>query len=111
MTGKEDLKREIDNQCEENIKLYKIFQYRLHEENMQPLISEWRQGSKRVKELLSQLYELEKEEKESNKGDSINKKHINGYSEAIDREITSSTYIRAEKRLSKEIMIFVGGQV
>lgn len=105
----EELKQEINNQREENIRLYEIFQYRLHEENMQPLVCTWRDGSKKLKELLNQLWELEKEEKKNKTSDVISKKYVNGYGEATGREITSSTYIRADRRLSKEIMSFVGG--
>ena len=105
----EELKQEINKQGEENIRLYEIFQYRLHEENMQPLIDTWRQGSKKLKELLSQLYELEKKEKENKNSNTPSEIFVNGYGEATSREITSSTYIRADRRLSKEVMSFVGG--
>ena len=97
----EALKRMIDSQQEENIRLYEIFQYRLHDENMQPLINDWRDGSRKLKELLYRLYELEKAEKKSDKSNVVSKKQA--------REITSSTYIRADRRLSKEIMSFIGG--
>ena len=97
----EALKRMIDSQREENIRLYEIFQYRLHDENMQPLINDWRDGSRKLKELLYRLYELEKAEKKSDKSNMVSKKQA--------REITSSTYIRADRRLSKEIMSFIGG--
>ena len=104
----EELKQEINKQREENIRLYEIFQYKEYKEEMQPLLNTWRQGSKRLKELLNQLYESEKAEKE-NKVSKVSEKYINGYGEATSREITSSTYIRADRRLSKEIMSFIGG--
>ena len=97
----EELKLEINNQQEENTRLYEIFQYRLHEENMQPLINDWRAGSKRLKELLNRLYDLEQVKKKITGNNVINEKQA--------REITSSTYIRADRRLSKEIMSFIGG--
>lgn len=100
-TNIEELKQAINSQREENIKLYEVFQYRLQEEDMQPLICEWRTGSKRLKELLNRLYELEKAKRENN--------NINEVSKKPEREITSSTYIRADRRLSKEIMSFIGG--
>lgn len=97
----EELKQAISSQRQENIRLYEVFQYRLQEEDMQPLICEWRTGSKRLKELLNRLYELEKAKRENN--------NINEVSKKPEREITSSTYIRADRRLSKEIMSFIGG--
>ena len=45
MTEIERLDKEINEQREENVRLYSIFQYRCHEEEMQPLIKEWRDGS------------------------------------------------------------------
>ena len=42
MTEIERLDKEIHEQREENFGLYSIFQYRLQEEVMQPLIKEWR---------------------------------------------------------------------
>lgn len=95
----EELKLEINNQREENTRLYEIFQYRLHEENMQPLINDWRAGSKRLKKLLNRLYELEQVKKKITGNNVINEKQA--------REITSSTYIRADRRLSKEIMSWI----
>jgi len=103
-TNIEELKQAIDSQREENIKLYEVFQYRLQEKDMQPLICEWRNGSNRLKALLSQLSELEKEEREKR---NINK--TNAYEKPVGREITSSTYIRADRRMQKEIMSFIGG--
>ena len=106
----EELRQATLKQRNDNIRLYKTFQHRLHEEDMQPIVNEWRSGSIRLKELLKQLSELESEETKNKTNGAVNKKHINGYGEATGREITSSTYIRAERRLSKEIMSFVGGR-
>ena len=53
MTEIERLDKEIHEQREENVKLYSIFQYRLHEEDMQPLIKEWRDGGNHLKQLIS----------------------------------------------------------
>ena len=100
----EELKQAINSQREENIKLYEVFQYKLQEKDMQPLICEWRNGSKRLKTLLNQLSELEKEEREKR---NVNK--TSAYEKPVGREITSSTYIRADRRMQKEIMSFIGG--
>lgn len=54
----EQLEMEISAQREENIRLYSIFQYRLHEDEMQPLIEKWREGSRRIKALIAQKNQL-----------------------------------------------------
>jgi hypothetical protein len=97
---KNELKQQIEKQKEENIRLYNIFQYRLHEEIMQPIISQWRNGSIKIKALCNELYEIEaKECKETN---------VNVCREVAQRYITCSTYERADKRMQKEILVFVG---
>jgi len=41
----------------------------------------------------------------------VNKKaFVNGYGEKTERNITCSTYEKAQKRMSKEIMSFIGGR-
>ena len=105
MTEIERLDKEINEQREENIRLYSIFQYRCHEEEMQPLIKEWRDGSNHLKQLISRR-NMFIQSKETSFA-SGKKSFVNGYGEATKREITSSTYARAEKRLSKQIMNFV----
>ena len=58
MKNVEQLEAEISVQREENIRLFSVFQYRLHEDEMQPLIEKWREGSKRIKELIIQRNQL-----------------------------------------------------
>lgn len=58
MKTAEKLEMEISAQREENIRLYSVFQHRLHEDEMQPLIDKWREGSKRIKELVAQKNRL-----------------------------------------------------
>jgi molecular chaperone GrpE (heat shock protein) len=103
-----ELKKEIETQKERNIKLYEIFQYRLHKREMQPIIEQWREGSKILKELLNKLYQMEREEKSSNLEDKESKNFVNGFGEATAREITSGAYIRADKRMQKAVMSFIG---
>ena len=107
MTEIEKLDKEISTQRDENVRLYSIFQYRLHEEDMQPIIKKWREGSNRIKQLILKRNLLAKYENEQ-PFVSENRPFINGYGEATTREIVSSTYKRAEKRLSKQIMNFIG---
>lgn len=102
----EQLENDIELQREENIRLFNIFQYRLHEEEMQPLIKKWRDGSKRIKQLISQRNEIVANERKIAKENS-RQVFVNGYGEATEREITSTTYIRADRELSKQIMSFI----
>jgi hypothetical protein len=106
MTIKE-LKNKIEEQREENISLFKIFQYRLHEKEMQPTIKKWREGSNKIKGMIKELQLLElKNKKIENKN--THQVFINGYGEATNRDITSSLYQRNQKRLAKDILSFLG---
>lgn len=58
MENLDQLEAEISAQREENIRLFSIFQYRLHEDEMQPLVKKWREGSKKIKELIVQRDQL-----------------------------------------------------
>ena len=58
MKNLDQLEAEISAQREENIRLFSIFQYRLHEDEMQPLVKKWREGSKKIKELIVQRDQL-----------------------------------------------------
>lgn len=105
---KKELEIQIANQKEENLRLYSIFQYRLHEAEMQPLIEKWREGSRHLKELISQLNQIKDKERELNPHRVMNTKtFVNSYGEATKRKITSATYERVNKKLSKEIMRFI----
>lgn len=100
------LKKEIKEQREQNLCLFEIFQYRLHEREMQPIIEEWREGSNRLKAMIRELQILEaKNIKKENKD--IPKVFINGYGEATSREITSYSYQRNQKRLAKDILNYI----
>jgi hypothetical protein len=101
-----ELKQKIKKQEEENIKLYNIFQYRLHEEIMQPVITQWRDGSVKLKALCNELYKIETKEREEGITNKENKKETKTY--ANQRYITCSTYERADKRMQKEILLFMG---
>lgn len=113
-TEKDELKQKIENQKAENIRLYNIFQYNMHKEEMQILIEQWREGSTKLKALDIELYKLEKKErdeiliKQNSKQET--KSFINGYGEATDKYITSTTYEKAEKRRQKEVLSFMGNR-
>jgi len=101
-----NLKEAIIKQREQNISLFKIFQYRLHEIEMQTTIKEWREGSNKIKAMIRELQILESKNIKTENKDN-HKTFINGYGEATNREITSSSYQRNQKRLSKEILNFI----
>jgi len=44
-----ELKKEIEEQGEENVRLFKIFEYKTYKEEMQPILQQWREGSKKNK--------------------------------------------------------------
>lgn len=104
----QELKKEIEEQRERNISLFKIFEYKMHKEEMQTLIQEWREGSKKLKSMLQELAELERVEKDKNKTKEIKKTFVNGFGEATKRNITCNGYERAEKRNQKAILSFMG---
>lgn len=104
-----ELKKKIEEQKEQNVRLFKTFEYKMHKEEVQPLIQEWREGSKILKSMIKELQELEVKEN-NNKVDikEDNKVFINGFGEATRRNITCSTYEKSEKRNSKAILAFLG---
>lgn len=101
-----ELKKAIEEQREENIRIFKIFEYKMHKEEMQPLLEQWREGSKHLKALLNKLYELEKEERKPFI-DTTGKTFVNSFGEATTREITCNGYRRSESRIRKEVMSFI----
>jgi len=109
-----ELRKMIEKQKESNIRLYKSIPLASHEdprnEKAEPILKQWREGSKKLKELLSRLYEMEKEEKETSPNATINgiKTFVNSFGEATTREIMCDGYKRAENRTKKEIMSFIG---
>lgn len=109
-----ELKKKIAEQKEKNIKLFKSITLPSHEDPLNkkadPILTEWREGSKILKSMIKELQELET--RESN--NTINAKEsekvfVNGFGEATKREITCSTYEKSQKRNSKAILSFIGG--
>lgn len=110
--NKEQLQKQIKEQEEKNISLFKIFDNKFSDKEMQPFIQEWYKGSSRLKALDEELYKIIKQERDQEETlqnkTNINKTFINGYGEATKRYITTATYERAEKRRQKEIVSFLG---
>lgn len=105
----QELKKKIEEQGTENIRLFKIFEYKMHKEEVQPLIQEWREGSTKLKSMIKELQELEAEEKKNTVNSNVNEKiFVNSFGEATKRNITCSTYENSQKRNSKAILSFIG---
>ena len=105
-----ELKNKIEEQKKRNIELFQIFQYRLHEIEMQPIITEWREGSKLLKSMIKELHELEAKKMNNRNSTKEDKKvFVNGFGEATKREITCSTYEKAQRRNAKAMLSFIGG--
>ena len=94
-----ELKVEIDKQRAHNIELYKAVPCAAQESQA---LTEWREGSKRIKQLTRELNELLDKQKPVAV---VANKSI----EKTERYITCSTYENAQRRQSKEIMSFIGG--
>ena len=101
------LEEKIKAQVAENTRLYKIFEYKMYLDEMQPLIDEWRAGSKKVREMTA---ELNASRPIRTGATAESKTFVNGWGEATSREIKTAAYTRAQTKLSNEIMRFVGGQ-
>jgi predicted HNH restriction endonuclease len=112
--NKEQLQQQIKEQEAKNISLFEIFQYRLHDKEMQPIITEWREGSAKLRTLLNELYKIEDKERDEKLATQDNKKEtktfVNGYGEATKKYITSSTYERAERSRLKAVSSFMGNR-
>lgn len=104
------LEKEMDIQAKANIVLYKKLPLDPMDKNYEPIVTEWRKGSKKLGELKTEWNKL-KDELAKLKRDEENKKEktfVNSYGEATKREITSTTYNNYQKRLDKQILSFIG---
>jgi FtsZ-binding cell division protein ZapB len=111
----EELKMKIEEQKEKNTKLYKSIPLPTHEDPLNKkadtILTEWREGSKILKSMIKELQELERRENNNTISTKDNKKvFVNGFGEATKREITCSTYEKAQKRNSKAIFSFMGSR-
>jgi len=109
-----ELKKEIEEQKELNIKMFKSIPLASHadpsNEKAEPILVEWRKGSKKLKIMIKELAELERAVKGNTNEVKTNiKTFVNGFGESSKRNITCSTYERAQNRMSKEILSFIGG--
>jgi len=112
----EELKREIKEQGEQNVKLFKSIPLASHADpsnkKAEPILTEWREGSKKIKSMIKELAELELEmrAKNTNEVKTNEKTFVNGFGEATKKYITCAGYDRAEKRNAKAMLLFIGGK-
>jgi len=110
----QELKKEIKEQGEKNIVLFKSIPVPSHEDpsnkKAEPILVEWREGSRKIKSMIKELAELEMRAKNTNEVKINVKTFVNGFGEATKRNITCSGYDRAEKRNAKAMLTFVGGR-
>jgi FtsZ-binding cell division protein ZapB len=114
MTIKE-LKMKIEEQKEKNTKLYKSIPLPTHDDPLNkkadPILTQWREGSKILKSMIKELQALERRENNNTVNTKENKRvFVNGFGEATKREITCSTYEKSQKRDSKAILSFMGSR-
>ena len=108
-----ELKRKIEEQKEENIKLYKSIPLASKEDPLNKkadtILTLWREGSKIIKNMMKELEQLETTQKKQTQQDN-NQVFVNGYGEATQRKISTSTYDKQQKRLAKDMLSFMGNR-
>ncbi|URZ06452.1 hypothetical protein [Clostridium felsineum] len=106
-----ELKAKIEKQKEINTKLYKQIGTATHEDprnlKAQPILKQWRKESDKLRSLLKELQEMELVKKEHDRKLKESKTFVNSFGEATKRNVTCSTYEKAQKRISKEILNFI----
>jgi hypothetical protein len=113
-TSIKDLKTEIAKQRQLNIELFHSIPVASHGDPLnkkaEPILKEWRAGSEKIKRLINELQELELSSNTDKTTEPNNNSFVNSFGEATQRDITCSTYERAENRNKKAILSFIGGK-
>ena len=103
----ENLEEKIKRQREINTALYNSIPMPSHDdprnEKAEPILTEWREGNKR---LLKMMRELEVKHHETVPERKV---FVNGFGEATTRAIETVGYLRQQKRSDKRIFEFIGG--
>ncbi|MCM3257013.1 hypothetical protein M3664_04360 [Paenibacillus lautus] len=86
----EELKNEIEEQRRKNIELFKSIPLATREDPLNkradPILEEWREGSKILKSMIKELQQLEITENKTNFIEENNEKFVNGFGEATKRK-------------------------
>lgn len=105
---KSEIIEEIKKQEQINKKLYYSIPIASKEDPLnkkaEPILKKWRQGQKTIQKLLAELNSYRDTEFKQTQSKIV----INGYGEATKRNITCTTYENQQRRLSEEILNFVG---
>ena len=108
-----ELKKEINEQREQNIKLFNSIPLPSHEDpsnkKAEPILREWREGARKLRSMIKEL-ELERLVNNTNEVKINEKTFINGFGEATNKYITCAGYDRAEKHNAKAMLSFIGGR-
>ena len=70
---------------------------------------QWNTNDKKLRRMKTNIETAKAKQREAQRKTETKKPFINGFGEATKRYVTSTTYERAKKRQSKEIMKFIGG--
>ena len=70
---------------------------------------QWNTNDKKLRRMKTNIETAKAKQREAQRKTETKKPFINGFGEATKRYVTSTTYERAEKRKSKEIMKYIGG--
>ena len=103
----DDIKNEIKRLADENTKLYYTFQYSLWKDSAQPVIKQWRENARKIRELKESLNKTVDCQRLERQKDKI----TTTAAEKSPRYITTATYERAIKRTAKEVMLFMGEKI
>lgn len=110
----EELKKKIKEQRKQNIEMFNSIPVPTHEDpsnkKAEPILAEWRKGSKKIKSMIKELAELERIVNSTREVKPNIKTFVNGFGEATKRNITCSGYERAEKRNRKVMLSFIGSR-
>lgn len=109
-----ELKNKIEVQKKKNIELFYSIPVASYEDPLNkkadPILEEWRKGSKALKSMIEELQQLETTENKATPIKENDKVFVNGFGEATKRNITCSSYVRAEKRSAHTILSFMGNR-
>ena len=70
---------------------------------------QWNTNDKKLRRMKTNIETAKAKQREAQRKTETKKPFINGFGEATKRYVTNTTYEKAEKRNSKEIMKFIGG--
>lgn len=70
---------------------------------------QWNANREKLNAMEKSIKDAKAKQRQKQKGTETAKTFVNSFGEATKRPITNSTYEKAQKKLSKQIMKFIGG--